>query len=120
MARLTEKHYNGQGYYLLCSGVLRCDNKCDGCPELEKAIDRLGELEDAAEQEPAPVVHGRWETELMPTGVEYTGYQEMTVQALSCSVCGKCIDVSEGYFSCCPNCGAKMDKQEENHESNES
>ena len=48
--RLTEKHYNGNGYYLLCSGVLRCDNKCDDCDELVKAIDRLGEFEDKAEQ----------------------------------------------------------------------
>ena len=48
--RLTEKHYNGKGYYLLCSGVLRCDNKCDECEELYKAIDRLGEYEDKAEQ----------------------------------------------------------------------
>lgn len=48
--RLTEKHYNGNGYYLLCSGVLRCDSKCDDCEELVKAIDRLGEFEDKAEE----------------------------------------------------------------------
>ena len=48
--RLTEKHYNGKGYYLLCSGVILCDNKCDECEELYKAIDRLGEYEDKAEQ----------------------------------------------------------------------
>ena len=70
------------------------------------------DLEYLLEQQPTveavEVVHGRWEPELMPTGVEYTGYPEMTVQALSCSVCGKCIDVSEGYFSYCPNCGADM------------
>lgn len=59
MERLTEKHYSGKGYYLLCSGVMHCDNHCDGCPELEKAVDRLGELEDAAEQETAPVAQ-RW------------------------------------------------------------
>ena len=48
--RLTQKHCNGNGYYLLCSGVLRCDNKCDNCEEFFKAIDRLGEFEDKAEQ----------------------------------------------------------------------
>lgn len=57
----------------------------------------------------APVVRGRWEPELMPTGVEYIGYEEMTVQALRCSECGIFIDVSEGHFSFCPYCGAKMD-----------
>jgi hypothetical protein len=48
--RLTEKHYNGKGYYLVCSGVLRCDSNCDDCEKLSKAIDRLGEFEDKAEQ----------------------------------------------------------------------
>ena len=47
--RLTEKHYNGKGYYMLCSGVLRCDGKCGDCDELDKLVDRLGEFEDIAE-----------------------------------------------------------------------
>ena len=78
-----------------------------GATDLFDAFDSA--IENATAVDAAPVVHGRREPELMPTGVEYSGYQEMTVQALSCSVCGKCIDVSEGYFSYCPNCGAKMD-----------
>lgn len=98
MERLTEKHYNGQGYYLLCSGVLRCDNKCDGCAELEKAIDRLGELEDAAEQETAPVVHGRW---INPYMNRY-GHP-----CHCCSVCGFKASYQDKNY--CPNCGAKMD-----------
>lgn len=48
--RLTEKHYNGKGYYMLCSGVLRCDGKCGDCDELDKLVDRLGEFEDKAEK----------------------------------------------------------------------
>lgn len=47
--RLTEKHYNGKGYYMLCSGVLRCDGKCGDCDELDKLVDCLGEFEDKAE-----------------------------------------------------------------------
>lgn len=47
--RLTEKHYGGKGYYMLCSGVLRCDGKCGDCDELDKLVDRLGEFEDKAE-----------------------------------------------------------------------
>ncbi len=53
--RLTEKHYSGNGYYMLCSGVLRCDGKCCSCDELEKVVDRLGEYEDKAEQAIATV-----------------------------------------------------------------
>lgn len=52
MERLTEKHYGGKGYYMTCSGVLRCNGTCGDCEELEKVVDRLGEFEDKAEQKP--------------------------------------------------------------------
>lgn len=70
------------------------------------------EIEKIPTVDAVEVVHGRWKPELMPTGVEYTGWAEMTVQALSCSECGILIDVGEGYFAHCPNCGAKMDGDE--------
>lgn len=69
---------------------------------LNMVISILANPQQTPTVDAAPVVHGRWEPELMPTGVEYSGYQEMTVQALSCSVCGKCIDVSEGLFFVLP------------------
>lgn len=72
------------------------------------------ELEKLPTVDAAPVVHGRWEPELMPAGVEYVGWEEMTVQALRCSECMNFIDVSEGHFSYCPNCGAKMDGGSDN------
>lgn len=46
--RLTEKHYNGDGYYMKCSGTCSGAFLCDDCPEMGKLVDRLGELEDAA------------------------------------------------------------------------
>ena len=52
MERLTEKHYGGKGYYMKCSSVLRCNGTCGDCEELAKAVDRLGEFEDKAEQQP--------------------------------------------------------------------
>ena len=55
------------------------------------------------------VKHGRWEPLKIPTGIEAFGYKEMAVLAFMCSECGNHIDVSEGHFSHCPNCGAKMD-----------
>ena len=65
-------------------------NAEDPLKSLDELIKRIWSIPtvDAVE-----VVHGRWESELMPTGVEYAGCAEMTVQALSCSVCGKCVDV---------------------------
>ena len=52
MERLADKHFSGKGYYMLCSGVLRCVGNCGECEELEKVVDRLGEYEDKAEQKP--------------------------------------------------------------------
>ena len=46
MERLTDKHYTGDGYYLICSGVLRCPEDCKDCDKLDEAIDRLGAYED--------------------------------------------------------------------------
>lgn len=52
---------------------------------------------------------GRWKIIKYPTGAEAFGYEEMTVQSLMCSNCSYEIDVSEGYFEYCPNCGSFMD-----------
>lgn len=46
MKRLTEKHYNGKDYYMMCSGVLRCPNNCSECDELDKVVNSLGAYED--------------------------------------------------------------------------
>lgn len=43
--RLTEKHYDGKGYFMRCSERCR-KTSCDDCEELDKLVDRLGELED--------------------------------------------------------------------------
>lgn len=67
------------------------------------------DIDNAPAVDAVEVVHGRWEPMMEPTGVECTGWAEMTVQALSCSKCRKCVDVSDGHFSYCPSCGAKMD-----------
>lgn len=47
-ARLTEKHADGKGYYMSCSGACRWDDvgSCAGCSELERIVDRLGQYED--------------------------------------------------------------------------
>ena len=46
MERLTDKHYTGDGYYMKCSGRLRCVDNCCECEQLDEVIDRLGAYED--------------------------------------------------------------------------
>lgn len=48
--RLTEKHYNGDGYYMRCSAHRTCNGKCADCEKLDELVNRLGEYEDKAEQ----------------------------------------------------------------------
>lgn len=45
MERYTEKHYDGNGYYLLCSGNCETFN-CGDCGILDKIVDRLAAYED--------------------------------------------------------------------------
>ena len=56
-----------------------------------------------------PVVMGEWIEHIGETGVEAFGFKETTVDGFNCSICGNGIDVSEGWYFFCPNCGAKMD-----------
>ena len=45
MERYTEKHYDGNGYYLVCSGNCETLN-CGNCDTLDKIVDRLAAYED--------------------------------------------------------------------------
>lgn len=108
--RLTEKHWNGKGYYMLCSGVLRCDGLCGNCDELEKLVDRLGEYEDKAEKtvNTVYVVHGRWETD--KEDIEWGN----SLKRKHCTNCNKRphFDKEKREFvlsNFCHHCGAKMD-----------
>lgn len=95
--RLTEKHYNGKGYYMKCSELCRFDGHCANCDELVKIVDRLGEYEDKAKQA-VEVVHGQWEA----AGFDGHGdYKEC------CSNCKAWSIGSDKLF--CPVCGAEMD-----------
>ena len=108
--RLTEKHYNGKGYYMKCSGLCRFDGHCANCDELVKIVDRLGEYEDKAEQtvDAVEVVHGRW---LYDSGSGKYFCSACDEYALSFRK--DTFGLGEVYEVCltdyCPNCGAKMD-----------
>ena len=103
--RLTEKHYNGKGYYMKCSGLCHFDGHCANCDELVKIVDRLGEYEDKAEQavDAGPVIHGQW---VNPCINRY-GHP-----CHCCSVCGFKASYQDKNY--CPNCGAKMDEGKRN------
>lgn len=75
--------------------------------EFSEEVDKIIRNLPAADVQ--PVRHGRWVEVKGFTGVEAFGYREECVDGLACSVCGKEVDVSEGYFRYCPNCGAKME-----------
>ena len=45
MEQYTEKHYDGNGYYLICSGNCEALN-CGDCGILDKIVDRLAAYED--------------------------------------------------------------------------
>ena len=47
MERYTEKHYDGNGYYLICSGNCETLN-CGDCGILDKIVDRLAAYEDTS------------------------------------------------------------------------
>lgn len=56
MERLTEKHYDGNGHYMKCSGENpECDGLCGNCNELDKIVEKLAAYEDTG-LEPGEVV----------------------------------------------------------------
>ena len=58
MERYTEKHYTGNGHYLLCSGTCETLN-CGDCGILDKIVDRLAAYEDTG-LTPEEVQQMRW------------------------------------------------------------
>lgn len=58
MERYTEKHYDGNGHYLLCSGTCETLN-CGDCGILDKIVDRLAAYEDTG-LTPEEVQQMRW------------------------------------------------------------
>jgi hypothetical protein len=85
----------------------------------QKYFGRRGGLIHTSDIDNAPTIetesakHGKWIRDEAETGVEAFGFKEMTVTGFICSICGASIDVSEGFFCYCPNCGAKMDEVKE-------
>ena len=75
--------------------------------------DQLRDLDAIPAADVVEVRHGLWIPVKGYTGVEAFGFKEEAVENLRCSVCGKEIDVSEGWAIYCPSCGAKMDGGQE-------
>ncbi len=85
-------------YCLPCKGAGKDYNgvRCRAC----WVDDMMGEVDDAPAADVAPVVHGR-KIEDGDIGCFWL-----------CSLCGECLPYGANY---CPNCGAKMDLEDENN-----
>ena len=59
-----------------------------------------------------PVVRGKWKRLVDFTGVEAFGYKETMIVGYGCNACGYKVDVSEGNYNFCPNCGADMREEQ--------
>ena len=73
-------------------------------------LDAVGEIERVPAVEAEPVRHGTWE---MRRSTLKTDFATLTGTYPTCSLCGHAefgMDKSTPY---CPNCGAKMDGEEE-------
>lgn len=121
--RLTEKHYNGKGYYMKCSGLCHFDGHCANCDELVKIVDRLGEYEDKAKQTVDVAEVDEIRVDILKISIE----NQETV--LNISICGKPNEVKvpfskevaevvhgwwcwEGKFKACSRCGSYVEWDE--------
>ena len=92
-------HYDMEPYWdMFYCKEIECAPEWDGHTPTQ-AIERIGKLE--------PVRHGRWETKVYTTESDgwITEYRE--------EVCSECREGQIGISNYCPNCGAKMDLEEE-------
>ena len=94
-------HYDIEPYWdMFCCKEVEFAPEWDGHTPAQ-AIERIGKLE--------PVRHGRWETKVYTTGDGLDDWGIIHREEV-CSECGKW---QIGISNFCPNCGAKMDLEEE-------
>lgn len=95
-------HYDMEPYWdMFYCKEIECAPEWDGHTPAQ-AIERIGKLE--------PVRHGRWETKVYTTGDALDDCWIVEHREEVCSECGKW---QIGISNFCPNCGAKMDLEEE-------
>lgn len=94
-------HYDMEPYWeMFCCKEIERAPEWDGHTPAQ-AIERIGKLE--------PVRHGQWETKVYTTGDGLDDWGIIHREEV-CSECGKW---QIGISNFCPNCGAKMDLEEE-------
>ena len=94
---------------LIDQGELHLDTLAEGYTEVHILIESLPTIDPDS-----LIPHGRW-----IEGKEIEGGTEIPIGV--CSICGDSYNLEEfpfatlcDYFIYCPNCGAKMDKEDEN------
>ena len=75
MERYTEKHYDGNGYYLICSGNCETLN-CGDCGILDKIVDRLAAYEDTS-LEPEEIISAMDMAKIACALHELNAYKEL-------------------------------------------
>ncbi len=75
MERYTEKHYDGNGYYLICSGNCKTLN-CGDCGILDKIVDRLAAYEDTG-LEPEEIISATDMAKIACALHELNAYKEL-------------------------------------------
>lgn len=91
------------------NGVLFCGRSCGKTVKLvQEALKRM--IDSAPTVDAVPVVHGRWEpvkyNAHCSCGKSYGTYHYL------CSACNRIAYAQPYGLSYCPNCGAKMEKEE--------
>ncbi len=104
-------------YKRACRGCTRHGDEFGSCYHEELCEELQSEFASAPIADVEPVRHGRWEGE--GDGYAETDYGEMALvyDVWSCSECGHIIDDGtddpELLPNYCPNCGAKMEGDED-------
>lgn len=112
MAEYIDRNYIGKAYIDLCKALSQKSKICPGANE-PTVKDVFALVMHAPAADVVEVRHGRW----IPEACESVSKRNRLIEyrVYSCSICGRSNGrVKKKY---CPNCGARMDKEDE-HEVN--
>ena len=105
MERYTENHYDGNGYYLICSGNCEMIN-CEGCDILGEIVDRLAAYEDTG-LEPEDFKRSFDEGALLKLMGQFLGVTPDRLRELAQADREGRVTIWEKTYQC-PKCGYRL------------
>nr|DAU71664.1 MAG TPA: hydrogenase/urease nickel incorporation protein [Caudoviricetes sp.] len=105
MERYTENHYDGNGYYLICSGNCEMIN-CEGCDILGEIVDRLAAYEDTG-LEPEDFKRSFDEGALLKLTGQFLGVTPDRLRELAQADREGRVTIWEKTYQC-PKCGYRL------------